>query len=341
MLHLFKPAMFTTLYRFIIRKAYNAYSPIRARKARKTMELKKKLGFNNQYQPESISIDELHRSLQQNGLKSTDTVFVRTSLSAAQSFKGGVSAFLEGLKSYFSEGTIMMSSYTFDKSPLMYLADDPLFDPQKSIDRLNLVSEFFRRSVGVKRSIHPTHSVVVWGKDAEWFVKNHHNSPFCYDKESPFAKLYQRNAIELSFGVFPTSLSYHYIEQFVPKQNPSFRDFENPIMCKVVIEDIEQTLPFKITNSFRYLAKRNEAIRGTKAEALRHSIGELDYYSVVLNSQLEALLKIINDYGSFHIVKNKYYDFVLNKIISPIVISAFFYKRDKILYPLTRPKKNY
>ncbi|WP_320171761.1 AAC(3) family N-acetyltransferase [Maridesulfovibrio sp.] len=327
--------MLINLYRKIVFKAYDMYAPIRERKSRKIMALKKKLGFNRIYEQNLISIEELQSSLESSGLKSNDTVFIRASLSAAQSIKGGVPAFLDGLKSYFSEGTIMMSSYTFDKSPIMYLATNPLFDPKTSLDRLNLVSEFFRRSPDVKRSIHPTHSVVVWGKDAHWFVKDHHKSSFCYDINSPFAKLYLRNAKELSFGVFPTSLSYHFIEQFVSQGYPTYRDFDTPVMCRVVVDGNEEILPFKVTDAFRAIHDRGDMIVGTDAEPQKHEISShLDYYIFDLAPQLEALKEIIRNCGSYHYITNHFLDFVLKYIVEPLVLTAYYNKKNGKYYPV-------
>lgn len=329
--------MLKKIYRKLVYAAYKKYAPIRERKVRKAMAFKRKLGANKTYPQSSATVEELHEELRRAGLKSGDTVFVRASLSAAMYIKGGVPAFLDGLKSYFSEGNIMMSSYTFNKSPIMFLADNPLFDPETSRDQLNLVSEFFRCSEGVVRSIHPTHSVVAWGKDAHWLTKDHHKSSFCYAENSPFARLYELDAKELSFGVFPTSLSYHFIEQFVPQGQPTYRDFESPVMCRVMIDGQEQILPFKATNAFTAIMDRDDKIIGTDAEPEKHFLSnDLDYYIFYLNPQLSALKGIIKEYGSYHYVTSHLKNFILKYIARPLVLTAYYDKVDGCLHPVKK-----
>ena len=49
------------------------------------------------------------------------------------------------VKDYFGkEGNIVLSAYTFHKSPLMYLSENPIFDVNKSPGRLSLFNEIFR-----------------------------------------------------------------------------------------------------------------------------------------------------------------------------------------------------
>lgn len=330
--------MILTQYRNIARRAYERYTPIRERKAR--AHLNRKKDYNLPYKSNSISISSLADDFKKAGLISTDTIFIRTSLAAASSFEGGCSSYIKALMDFFQDGNIVMSSYTFNKSPLMFLSENPLFDPAHSVDQLNLVSEFFRRNQNVYRSIHPTHSIVAWGKDAKWIVKDHHKSEFCYGPNSPFARLYDLNAKEISVGVFPTSLTYHYIEQFIPKDQPSFRDLPSPIMCRILLDGKECLMPFCATDTFASILRVSEVFEGTGAEPVHHKISEyLDFYTTNLTDQLTALKKIVKEKGSLHYITNRWKHFFKKNIIRPMVLKAFFNKKNGILYPAKEPSK--
>lgn len=328
-------------YRQLANLAYQKHEPLRRKKADKTMRFKRSKGFNLDYAANSIPISNLVSCLERAGFKRADTVFLRISLPAAMAFEGGVVAFLKTLKEFFADGNLVMSSYTFNKSPLMFLADNPVFDPQTSIDQLSLVNEFFRRTPGTVRSIHPTHSVSACGKDAEWITKDHHRSDFCYGPDSPFARLYELEAKEISIGVYPTSITFHYIEQFVPVDAPGYRDFDIPIMCRMMIDGQETFLPFKVTSQFaRYIQDRSVFL-GTAAQSRHFTFGSgLDFTTVELMPQLAAMKKLIAAGKHWHYTQSRLKNFALHNVVRPLVLAAFFENKDGCLYPVKESCKS-
>jgi aminoglycoside 3-N-acetyltransferase len=86
---------------------------------------------------------------------------------------------------------------------------------------MGLVSEMFRRRPGVRRSVHPTHPVLVWGPRAEWFVGDHPGCPFPCGPESPFDKLAAVDGQAVFFNVpFANFTFFHYLEHLVAGQLP-------------------------------------------------------------------------------------------------------------------------
>ncbi len=304
------------------------------------MDSKRAKGFNLDYPPNSLPIDSLFSGLEKAGIKKTDTIFIRSSMSAAMAFEGGIPSFINALKDYCCDGNLVMSSYTFNKSPLMYLAENPLFDPLKSVDQLSLVNEFFRRSSGVHRSIHPTHSVCAYGKDAMWITSEHHKSTFNYSSQSPFAKLYKLNTKEISIGVYPTSISFHYIEQFTPKHAPGYQDLETPIMCRLLIDGAIKHYPFKVTSPFANYIQNREVFEGTNAQPRFFTFGNgLDYCSNDIQKQLAAMQRLIKMQKYWHYVPSKTQNLTLAYIIQPLVLNAFFEEKDGVLHPIATPKE--
>lgn len=332
--------MLLKLYRQLAATAYKKYNPIRKTKAAKTMGNKRSKGFNLDYPPNSLPIDALFSGFQKAGIKETDTIFIRTSMSAAMAFEGGIPAFISALKDYFKDGNLIMSSYTFNKSPLMFLAENPLFDPLKSVDQLSLVNEFFRRSSGVLRSIHPTHSVCAYGRNARRITCDHHKSTFNYSSKSPFAKLYELNAKEISIGVYPTSISFHYIEQFTPKHAPGYQDLDTPIMCRLLIDGYIKHYPFKVTSPFANFIQNRSVFEGTDAQPRFFTFGNnLDFCINDLQKQLAAMQNLIRMHKYWHYVPSKTQNLTLAHIIQPLVLKAFFDKKDGVLHPIATPKE--
>jgi aminoglycoside 3-N-acetyltransferase len=59
---------------------------------------------------------------------------------------------------------------------------------------VGIIPETFRKTEGVKRSDHPTHSVCAWGRDAEEFLKQ--SDPCdCFAPDGPWAKIAQGGKI--------------------------------------------------------------------------------------------------------------------------------------------------
>jgi len=74
--------------------------------------------------------------------------------------------------------------------------------------------EEFRKMPGVKRSIHPTHSVVAKGPLAEWLIKDHLHSKTPCGMGSPYEKLRRVNAYILLIGVGLGQCTFiHHLEE--------------------------------------------------------------------------------------------------------------------------------
>lgn len=333
--------MIASITRKSINLLYSMYSPIRRYRAQNVMRIKKSQGFNNEYTKNSIPISEIPNKLNDAGINRGDTVFMRCSTSAAQAFNGGPIAFLKELIKYLTpDGTLVMDAYTFDKSPIMYLAKNPVFDARKTIAKVSLISELFRRIPGVKRSIHPTHSLCAIGKNADWILSDHHTSSFCYDIDSPVARLINLKAKEVSIGVYPTSLIFHYIEQFCPEGAPIYSDLKTPLMCRVVIDEHEEIRPFKVTDHFAVYHGNYEVFKGTEAEPQRFFFGDyLDFYTCDLSDRNDAMKDLISQGRYWLYNKHKILNMFMKHVVKPIMIYAYFNEVDGKLYPIEKGKK--
>jgi aminoglycoside 3-N-acetyltransferase len=54
---------------------------------------------------------------------------------------------------------------------------------------MGLITELFRRSPGVVRSTHPTHSVAAWGAAARTLIEGHHRAKTPCGEHTPYSRL--------------------------------------------------------------------------------------------------------------------------------------------------------
>ena len=94
--------------------------------------------------------------------------------------------------------------------------DNPHFDIRNTPSCVGAINEWFRKQPGVIRSMHPTHSVAVYGPDAAEIVAGHHLDNTPVGSNSPFCKLRDRGGqiLMLGCGLRP-STSMHGVEELV------------------------------------------------------------------------------------------------------------------------------
>ena len=80
-----------------------------------------------------------------------------------------------------------------------HLETHPRFEVHRSPSQMGLLSEMFRRTPGVVRSYHPTHSVCAIGPLASSLTSEHHLGTSTFG-ESPFAKMAGVDTIVLGLG---------------------------------------------------------------------------------------------------------------------------------------------
>ena len=73
-----------------------------------------------------------------------------------------------------ASGTVLMPTLPFGGVAIDYARKNPVFDVRRTPSQTGLLTEIFRRSAGVLRSVHPTHPVAVAGHGAVEMVEGHH-----------------------------------------------------------------------------------------------------------------------------------------------------------------------
>lgn len=106
------------------------------------------------------------RALKHLGVTEGDRLLVHSSLRLLGWVDGGADAVIDAMQAAVGHsGTIMMPAFTFPPAEI--------FDPAGTPTTMGAISETFRSRPDVTRSIHPTHSVAIWGADRDRLAAAH------------------------------------------------------------------------------------------------------------------------------------------------------------------------
>lgn len=142
-------------------------------------------------------------------------VFLHSSLTNIGTIEGGVPLVCKKIleKVNIQTNTLLVPALPIQGTFIDYLYEKPVFDVRTAPIKMGAISEYFSKMQEAKRSIHPTHSVVAIGANADKYISHHHidNTPF--GVRSPYYKLLENKAKILYLGVTPYVTTYvHVIE---------------------------------------------------------------------------------------------------------------------------------
>lgn len=103
--------------------------------------------------------------LSEMNINPTGTLLVHSSMKAIGAVEGGADTVIDALMEYMKDGLIVFPTHTWAQMNEKY----NVFNVKTEPSCVGLLTNVFRVRPGVKRSVHPTHSVAAYGKDAEAF----------------------------------------------------------------------------------------------------------------------------------------------------------------------------
>ncbi len=164
----------------------------------------------------------LERALRGLGLRPGDTLLVHSSWDAFAGFAGKPTEVIAAFQRVLThEGTLLMPTIPFTGTAVEYVSRRPLFDVARTPSRVGLLTELFRRSAGVVRSVHPTHAVAAWGRDAAALCEGHERCATPCGAGSPYMRLLERGGKVLLAGADIDSLTlWHALEEALESTLP-------------------------------------------------------------------------------------------------------------------------
>ena len=168
----------------------------------------------------SFTPDDLQRALSGLGIIRGDTVLVHSSFDAFEGFQGKPTDVISLLQHVVGdEGILMMPTMTFSGTAVAYARTNPVFDVARTPSRMGLLTELFRRSPGVFRSVHPTHPLAIWGNDAKAIGTGHHLARTPCGVGTPFEALLKRHGKIVLLGTDISVLTFfHLLEEVLERE---------------------------------------------------------------------------------------------------------------------------
>lgn len=144
-----------------------------------------------------ITAEQLRQDLISMNIAPSDTLLIHSSMRSIGPVEGGADAVLDMLMDYFREqGLLVFPTLSYS----LVDAEHPRFDVRTTPSVVGILSELFRQRPGVIRSLHPTHSLAAYGRDAAQFTAGHEKAQTPMPKGSPWWKLLERNGKILFIG---------------------------------------------------------------------------------------------------------------------------------------------
>lgn len=160
------------------------------------------------------------------GLRAGHILIVHSSMKRIGRVEGGPAAVVQALQQVLTpSGTLLMPVFT---AP----AADGLFFLLETPSHTGLLTETFRRSPGVLRSRHPTHSVAAWGGRAETLTEGHDRTT-ALGVNSPFHKAALAGAEVMMIGCGLTACSLIHVAEAIVRV---------PYLGRVICEGYHRTL---------------------------------------------------------------------------------------------------
>jgi aminoglycoside 3-N-acetyltransferase len=137
-----------------------------------------------------------------------------------------------------AERTLVMPAFTYlaaEGDLAGYFAAHPRFDARRQPSQMGLLSEVFRRTPGVLRSLHPTHSVCALGPLAASITAEHHLGGTTFGVRSPFARMAELDTVILGLGkpYYRVLTQIHAAEDLLGDRFPLPRAFREVEMVLV------------------------------------------------------------------------------------------------------------
>ena len=164
-----------------------------------------------EYTGRKFFVEDLIMALKKIGIKSGDKLFVHSDLKsfgkvnpqiAGEEYLG---AFLAALiDSVGKNGTVIMPTFSYS------FCRGEIYDPQKTPSTVGSLTEYFRQSAGVVRTIDPIFSVAIWGADRKFYQTVGSD---CFGANSIFQKIHDANFKILFLGETFALTYLHFIEQ--------------------------------------------------------------------------------------------------------------------------------
>ena len=156
-----------------------------------------------------VTKQDVFELLREPGVKSNDTVIVHSALRKVGEIEGGANGLIDAFIEYLHNGHLIIPTHTWEG-----IAERLYYDVNSTPTCLGALSKVALERKDGTRSLHPTHSVKVFGKNAKKMVKGEENCTTPTFKGCLLSRFCRKNAYVLLLGVTQTSNTFlHAVEE--------------------------------------------------------------------------------------------------------------------------------
>lgn len=171
--------------------------------------------------------------MEQMGILPTDTLLIHSSMKAIGAVEGGAETVLDVFMEYLKDGLLILPTHTWASMS----EEHKVYNPKNEPACVGILPNLFLKRKGVLRSLHPTHSVAVYGKDKEAFIKGEENRTTPCSPDGCYDRLRERNAKILLLGIGHERNTYiHCVEE---RLNVPDRLTKEPTLFEIVMPNGE------------------------------------------------------------------------------------------------------
>ncbi len=168
--------------------------------------------------------NDIIKSIKKIGIKPDDTLLIHSSMKAIGAVENGGDTVLDAFIEYMSDGLLIFPTHTWNNIS----KNGDIYDPETEPSCVGILSNLFMKREGVVRSLHPTHSVAVLGKNSRDYIAKDNNvsSPAPWD--GCWGELYRLNAKILFLGCSLNRNTFiHSVEEWCNIPNRLSGDYMN------------------------------------------------------------------------------------------------------------------
>jgi len=187
-----------------------------------TKKIRKRLRLLYKRNLQGFSKERFGEFLTRIGVRSGDVLMVHSSFNQFEGFHGTVVDVIDVLqRAVGPQGTLMMPTMPFGGLAVDHARTGSVFDMRRTPSRMGIITEAFRRSAGVWRSVHPTHPVAAWGLKADSMIAGHHRAASPCGADTPWSRLSDECGKILFLGTTVSTMTFfHTFDERLEDQMP-------------------------------------------------------------------------------------------------------------------------
>ena len=159
---------------------------------------------------------QLAAQLKKMNIPRDGVLLVHSSFKSMGEISGGPETVLDVLCECVADGLLIMPTHSWDTVG----ADNPCFDPAVTPCCTGILGQLLLKREGSIRTVHPTHSLAVWGRNAEAFAAGEHLMTTPCGRRGCMGKLLDMNAKILFLGCgLDKNTFLHGVEEWMGIEN--------------------------------------------------------------------------------------------------------------------------